>query len=164
MITCFHMDKNQKDTWIPRLFDLYYENMHIIAPSGLSYEVERCQWISEVSPALDKAPRQIILCLKGCDLVGYIQYYTRDTLLMIEEIQITPVYQGTLLFHRMCRYLYRNLPKHIEHLEAYANIRNKRSISIMTRLGFSETPDNACPGFIHLQADAAAVFRRLIHT
>lgn len=162
MITCSYMEKSYKEKWLPLLFDLYYENMHRIAPSGLSWGEERSQWLSEVSPALDKEPRQIILCLQDGIVQGYLQYYTRGSLLMIEEIQIRPAFQGTLLFHRMCRYLSRNLPKNIEILEAYADSRNIRSKSIMYRLSFQETGESPFPGLVHFRADAAAVFSRMI--
>ena len=162
MITCSHMDKAQKETWLPALFDLYYDNMHPIAPSDLSYGEERYQWMSEVSPALDKAPRQVILCLKESNLLGYILYYTRGSLLMIEEFQLAPAYQKTLLFHRMCRYLYRNLPHGITHIEAYAHVRNTHSRHIMEKLGFQLKDDPSCPGLVHLQADAMQVASHMI--
>lgn len=162
MISCMYMNKDQKEYWLPVLFDLYYENMHSIAPSGLPYTQERSLWLSEVSPALDKDPRQVLLCLDGDQLLGYIQYYTRGSLLMIEELQITPSHQGTLLFHHMCRYLHRNLPAGIDSIEAYAHIPNLRSVGIMKRLSFQEIGEATVPGLIHLRADAEAVFRRLI--
>ena len=60
-----YLDKTEKDQWLPRLLDLLYENMRSIAPSGLTYQQEKDQFLAAVSPALDKAPRQIILCFVG---------------------------------------------------------------------------------------------------
>ena len=162
MITCFLMDKTQKERWLPVLFDLYYKNMHQIAPTGLSYQEERTNWLSEVSPALDKDPRQIMLCLNECDLLGYIQYYTRGPLLMIEEVQMIPAYHRTLLFHRMCKYLHSQLPQNIEKIEAYADIRNTYSRNIMNKMGFRETNEATYPGLVHLRADACTVVRHFI--
>ena len=62
MIAISRLNKKEKDQWLPRLFDLLYENMHRIAPSGLNRDQEREQWLSQVSPALDKEPRQVLLC------------------------------------------------------------------------------------------------------
>ena len=85
MITFTYLDKTQKERWLPVLFDLFYDNMRHIAPSELPYEQEKKQWLTEVSPALEKAPRQIILCFADDALAGYVQYYTNGNLLMIEE-------------------------------------------------------------------------------
>ena len=38
------LNKAQKEAWLPRLFDLLHENMHVIAPSGLSYADEKALW------------------------------------------------------------------------------------------------------------------------
>ena len=160
MITCSHMDKAQKNHWLPIIFDLYYQNMHSIAPSSLPYSQERSVWLSEVSPAVDKAPRQIILCQKDDQLIGYIQYYTRGALLMIEEFQICSFYQNTLLFHRMCRYLGRQLPEEIRYIEAFADIRNHASLNLMKKLGFHEA-EHSSP-FVHLRADFVEVKRRFV--
>lgn len=86
MISFAYLDKIQKEQWLPLLFDLLYENMSVIAPSDEPYEKQKAQWLSNVSPALDKAPRQIVLCFAESELVGYVQYYTRNDLLMIEEM------------------------------------------------------------------------------
>ena len=157
MIRCFHMNKADKDCWLSLLFDLYHANMQHIAPSALPYQQERSHWLSEVSPGLDKAARQVILCLEDDHLIGYIQYYTRGQLLMVEEFQITHAYQCTPLFHRMCNYLCAHLPAEIKRVEAFADIRNSKSLTIMKKMGFLESYDENCPGFVHLCADFAKV-------
>ena len=154
MITYTHPDKTQKDQWLPRLFDLYYLNMSPIAPSGLSYEEERSQWLSAVSPALDKAPRQILLCCKDDELAGYVQYYTREDLLMIEEVQISPDCQHSSVFRSLIRALIRLLPDGVRYVEAYADCRNRRSISLMERLGMTQLPQQEGPRFVHLRGCA----------
>ena len=162
MITCSCMDKSEKAQWLPVLFDLFYENMSAIAPSGLSHQVERAQWLSEVSPALDKSPRQILLCRNADQVLGYIQYYTRDSLLMIEEFQIVKSYQKSLLFPRMRKSLLRYLPAGIETVEAYAHIPNLYSRSIMEKFGFQEMDACPYPGLVHLRASAAEVKKHFI--
>ena len=162
MITCSCMEKSEKAQWLPVLFDLFYENMSPIAPSGLPREEERACWLSEVSPALDKDPRQILLCRDREHPLGYIQYYTRGDLLMIEEFQIAKPYQMSLLFPRMCKSLLRYLPEGIETVEAYAHIPNLYSRSIMAKFGFQET--DTCPyaGLVHLRANATDVKKHFI--
>lgn len=154
MMTYALLDKTQKDRWLPRLFALYYENMNPIAPSGLPYEEERAEWLDAVSPALDKAPRQILLCCKDGDLTGYIQYYTRGDLLMIEEVQISPECQSSTVFLTLARALIRMLPEGIRCVEAYADKRNSRSVALMQRLGMDRLQEPEGSAFVHLRGMA----------
>ena len=156
MIVLSHLNKNQKDLWLPRLFDLLYENMHQIAPSGLSRDQEQGQWLNQVSPALDKDPRQILLCFSDDTLVGFLQYYTRNDLLMIEEVQITNVYQRTFVFYRLCKHLLDTLPEQIKVIEAYADKRNHASIKLMGKMGMKAVDEEESP-FIHMQGSAQTV-------
>ena len=151
MLTYTLLNKAEKDRYLPLLFDLYHTNMHHIAPSGLSYEAERKEWLCAVSPALDKAPRQILLCRLDHELAGFVQYYTRQDLLMIEELQISPNFQHSTVFLSLVRALVRLLPDGISHVEAYAHKRNYRSIMLMQRLGMEEIPEPQDSMFVHLR-------------
>jgi len=46
---------------LDEIFDILAANMRVIAPTGLTYEEDRAQWLSCVPPALEKEARQIIL-------------------------------------------------------------------------------------------------------
>ena len=153
-MTLFWLNKADKDIWLPRMFDLYYENMSRFAPSGLAYEAERQEWLSNVSPALDKAPRRALLALDGDALAGFVMFYTRGDLLMVEEFQLRREFQGGLLFLRLCRKLLSELPGEVRAVEAYAHRRNDRSVSLMRRLGMRPVPEED-PRFVHLRGDAA---------
>ena len=144
------LDKVQKDKWLPILFDLLYQNMRSVAPDERSYEVQKAAWTHEISTAIDKAPRQIILCLDDDVLAGYIQYYIRDHLLMVEEFQLEGKYQHTFLFYISCRYLLSILPKELEKIEAYADKRNRYSISLMEKLGMMPCEDIGNTPFVHM--------------
>lgn len=158
MTVLTYLDKAEKDLWLPRMFDLLCDNMRCIAPSGLGYEAERVQFLAEVSPALDKAPRQVILCLDGDELVGFLQFYTRDTLLMVEEVQLRKDHQRTLLFFRLCRFLTEALPDGITAVEAFADKRNLNSQRIMYKLGMQVLTDGIpYPNLLHLRGEAASV-------
>lgn len=132
------LDKSQKSEILPLLFDIFYENTSEISPFSRPYMAERDEWLSEVSPALEKAPRQIILIYHGTDLAGFVMYYTRDELLMIEELQLVPKYQRTLLCYKTVKYLYEFLGEKIGRVEAYALKSNQTSIGLMQDLGFAE--------------------------
>ena len=154
-----YLNKGEKDQWLPQLFDLLYENMQTIAPSGLSYEAEKAQWLKEVSPALEKEPRQIILCFADKELAGYLQYYIRDGLLMVEELQLKKKYQRSLLFYSLCKYLLKVLPQDLKTVEAYADKRNLPSIGLMKKLGMEVCEDETPAPFVHLRGSATCVYR-----
>lgn len=154
-----YLNKGEKGSWLPRMFDLYYENMSAIAPSGMTYEGEREAWLSNVGPALDKAPRQALLALDGEELAGFVMFYTRDDLLMVEEVQIRRGNQGGLLFLGLCRKLLADLPEQIRWVEAYAHRGNHRSRKLMGRLGMAELPEDS--PFVHLRGDARKIGARL---
>ena len=154
-----YMEKAEKKLWLPRLFDLFYENMSVIAPSGMDYAAEREEWLANVSPALDKAPRQVLLALDGEELAGFVMFYTRSDLLMVEEVQLRQEYRGGLLFLRLCRKLLADLPKEIRTVEAYAHRQNDHSRKLMNRLGMAELPELG--PFVHLRGAAEEIGKRL---
>ncbi|MBQ9120887.1 MAG: hypothetical protein IJY12_00825 [Clostridia bacterium] len=85
-----YLDKAKADPMLPALFDLLYENMSKIAPTEQPYETDRDCWLSSISPALQKAPRQILLMYDGEELAGYLQYYVNNGVFMVEEVQVKP--------------------------------------------------------------------------
>lgn len=154
MLRFAYLDKAEKEAWLPRLFDLLYENMKTVAP-GLPYEEEKRLWLSNVSPALEKAPRQMILCFAGEELAGFAQFYTRGELLMVEEVQIAKPYHRSFLFYRLCRFLLEQLPTEIGTVEAYAEKRNRHSLRIMGKLGMEVIGEEG--PFAHLRGDAQLI-------
>ena len=157
MICFSFLDKSQKNYWLPKLFDLLYENMLDITPDDQPYEAQKTQWLEEVSPALDKAPRQMILCLEDGNLVGYIQYYIRDQMLMVEEFQLKRIYQRTLLFYRFVQYLISVMPRNLQRIEAYAHKRNGYSVFLMGKLGMRQCEDACTSPFIHMAGNLANI-------
>ena len=157
MIRFVVLNKEEKATWLPQLFDLFYENMQEIVPGGRSYEQEKQQWLAEVSPALKKEPRQVILCFTDKKLAGFVQYYTNKNLLMIEEIQIRKGYQCTTLFYGLCKSLAIRLPSEIESIEAYAEKRNTHSQELMQKLGMVQIEEDG--PFVHLRGSAEKIHR-----
>ena len=147
------LPKKEKAFWLPKLFDILYANMSRIAPEEGSYAQQKVQWLSQVSPALDKDPRQVLMCLEAGEPVGYIQYYTRGTLLMVEEVQIARDYQRTTVFFGLCRRLRKSLPPEIQVIEAYADRRNGASIALMGRLGMLPVEEGSDGKFLHFRGE-----------
>ena len=160
MITFTYLNKNEKDIFLPKLFDLLYDNMREIAPSELPYELEKKQWLDNVSPAIDKPARQIILCFDNYKLIGYIQYYINGKLLMVEELQLKKEYHCTLTFYRFCKYFIGTLPADIEHVEAFVEKRNRNSQKLMQKLGMEHIDSSS--EFVHLRGAANELIKKFI--
>ena len=148
------LDKSQKSEILPLLFDIFYENTRKISPFSRPYMAERDEWLNEVSPALEKDPRQIILIYHDDAIAGFVMYYTRGELLMIEEMQLLPKYQRTLLCYKTVKHLYEFLGEKIERIEAYALKSNKTSIGLMQDLGFEKMHDTLGAKFLHFSCGA----------
>jgi hypothetical protein len=159
MYTFVYLDKSQKNEILPVLFDILYANMSIIAPSDLPYETERSEFLTEVSSGLEKEPRKIILCYCKGEIVGFLMYYTREALLMIEEVQLKKEHQKTMLFFRLCCFLAEKLPTSIELLESFVHKQNISSLSLQTKLGMKiiDTPNQK---LYHLRGDAKSIYKR----
>ena len=136
------LNKSNIDDFLPVLFDILYENMEKITPFGKSYEKAKAEWLGQVTPAMKKDRRQIILMYDGDALAGYAQYYTNDTILMIEEIQLKPKYQRTMLLHQFCKFMKSIVPSEIAYIEAYADKRNTNSKKLIEALGMKIINDD----------------------
>ena len=159
MYAFVYLDKSKKNEILPILFDLLYANMSLIAPSNSSYETERREFLTEVSSALEKEPRKIILCHCKDELAGFLMYYTRENLLMIEEIQLKKEYQKTMAFYRLCSFLATNLPEGIERIESFVHKENVYSLSLQAKLGMKKI-DTENPKLYHLCGDAKIIRTR----
>jgi len=153
-----YLNKQEKDFWLPQLFDLLHDNMSVIAPSGYSYEEEKAKWLAAVSPALDKEPRQIIMCIINGQPVGFIQYYIRQDLLMVEEIQIKKEYQKSTMFLQFCKHMLSVIPEDVQTVEAYADKRNKNSINLMGKMGLLALKDEDSSSFVHMRGSVHKLY------
>lgn len=134
-----YADKNHLEKVLPKAFGLLYHNMNALLPTGNPYEADYREWVSHVSPAMQKPQRQIVFMYYDGDLAGYFQYYINGNLLMMEEIQIKAVYHGTGLFRTFYQWLIRELPDGIAYVEAFAHPQNHKSQEILKHLGLAET-------------------------
>ena len=139
-----YLQKPPSPDILEEIFTILAANMRVIAPTGLTYEEDRAQWLSCVPPALEKEARQIILIYDRDELIGFFQYYvTADhSVFMMEEIQFKPAYHGSGLFGDLYRYLIPRLPADIQAVEAYADKRNKKSLGVLAHLGLTVIGEN----------------------
>ena len=125
------LDKSQKDSVLQYLYEILYSNMSKIVPMNNSYD----DWMSRVSPTLEKEQRQILLICDGDKIVGFFQYFVNNGLFMMEEIQLRDRYKGSGAFRELYAYLTGIIPENTELVEAYADKVNHKSIEILTHLG-----------------------------
>lgn len=144
-----YLDKCKKTEYLPLLFDILYSNMKDIAPS----EFSKNEFLHEVGSALEKEPRKIVLCYCGNELAGFLMYYTRENMIMVEELQLTKKYQRTRLLYQLCKFMIKILPRNIEYIESFVDKRNTASLSLQVWLGMAivEEVNN---NLIHLRGNA----------
>ncbi len=138
------LDKEKLDVFVPDLFEILYSNMRAIAPTGNSYDEDLAIWRSCIVSEMGNEQRQIILMYVNNVLAGWFQYYidVDGNSLMMEEIQIKQVFQGTGLFSAFYKWLVRQLPNDILYVEAHADKRNYKSQAILEYLGLAKLGEN----------------------
>jgi hypothetical protein len=141
------------------LFDILYENMSKIVPADQTYEAERDEWLDAVAPALEKAPRQILLMYDDEMLAGYLQYYVNNGVFMVEEIQLKLVYQRTRLLYELCRFLTDVIPSDTQYIEAFVHEKNVTSQKLQRSLGMAHV-DTKGNGTLHFRGNCQKLFKR----
>ncbi len=154
----FHfLEKPPAPEILDEIFHILATNMRVIAPTGLTYEEGKAQWMACVPPALEQEARQMVLIYVGDELAGFFQYYvTADHgVFMMEELQLKAAYQGSGIFGELYRFLIPRLPAHIRAVEAYADKRNAKSLAVLGHLGLSVIGENKNRISWHLRGDFA---------
>ncbi len=154
-----YLQKPPSSALLDEIFDILATNMRVIAPTGLTYEEDRAQWMACVPPALTKDARQIVLIYVGGELAGFFQYYvTADhSVFMMEEIQFKEAYRESGLFGELYRFLIPKLPADIVAVEAYADKRNTKSLGVLGHLGLTVIGENKNKISWHLRGDFAVL-------
>ena len=71
--------------------------------------------------------------------------------MLVEEVEIQPEYQRTLLFFCFCNYLCRELPMEINYIESYVNKQNTNSLRINQKIGLSIIEESKSGNSWHLR-------------
>ena len=120
------------------------------------------EWRSNIYPAMQKEPRQIVLMYVDRSLAGYFQYYVNAATnsLMMEEIQIKKEFQKSGLFAAFYQWLVKTLPQDILYVEAYANKSNEKSQSILKHLGLAESGENKSGSCFYFKGSYGALLKK----
>lgn len=130
-----YLEKNNFSVIGREIFNILADNMETIAPTGNKREDDYGCWYSGVSEGLKHRARNIILIKNENTIIGFFQYYVNNGTLMMEEAQLVPSYQGKGIFKCLCRFLFENTKEKIEFVEAFANVNNTKSITILKKAG-----------------------------
>ena len=136
-----NFDPMKSEVLLPQMFHILSTNMGEIAPTGNSCEEDMKIWLSYMTSERIKE-MQILLMYVGEALAGYFQYSIHKDSILIEEIEIAPEYQRTLLFYRFLKYIGSVIPENIKYAEAYINKHNPNSQRIAQKLGMQIVGEN----------------------
>jgi RimJ/RimL family protein N-acetyltransferase len=120
------------------IFTILADNMSKINPTNKTFDEDYIEWFKAVGEGIKKEPRNIILIYYLDEIIGFFQYYsTNDGLFMMEEIQISPLFQGSNygIFRKLYGFIIENLPKNIETVETFVHKKNIKSQKILIKLG-----------------------------
>ena len=145
MIEFYYLEKDEFEKYANSLFTILCDNMSQIAPTANSREEDYLFWFQAMMEELKKGYRHIIIIFKkeSHEIVGYFQYSVQENVFLMEEIQIKEFYQGKYnIFKRLYGFVFDNMRKDIEFVEAYANKKNTKSVGILGKLGLSIVGEN----------------------
>lgn len=159
MITFEYLNKKSFIDTSKTIFDILADNMSVIAPTGNSKAEDYSLWFNAVSLGLEHPARQIVLIKNENEIIGFFQYYTNADTFMMEEIQIKPKYQGRGVFRALYGFLIPEIKNSLKFVEAYANIKNTKSIAILQRLGLSNIGLNRNGSSYHFKGEYSSLVK-----
>lgn len=137
MTTFEFLNKSDFSVVESEIFNILADNMSVIAPTGNSREYDFNCWLEAVKDSLQREERQMILIKDNSKIIGFFQYCIDADTFMMEEIQFMPEYQCKGIFRELYGFVFLNIRKDIEFVEAYASINNLKSIGILEKFGLS---------------------------
>jgi len=155
-----YADKAHMEELLVQCFALLHANMQPITQDDRPYAQQYEQWFANVYPAMQKAPRQMVLMYHGEELAGYFQYYTAGDALMMEEIQLKPQYQRSGLFGAFYTWLVGQLPQNLQQVEAYTHANNKKAQGVLAHLGLTNLPEKNDGPFLYYRGEYTALLKR----
>lgn len=155
------MKREEREEVLPNLFFILHTNMARIAPSECSYEEDQKQWLTYIVPALEREDTKILLMYAGAELAGYFQYRIEGKTIAVEEVEIRPEYQRTMLFYRLCQFMLEHIPEKVQYLTSYVHKENYNSLSIHERLGMVRIGENKSGTSWHYRGNREVLEDRL---
>ncbi len=150
-----YLEKNEFSAYAPMLFSILHTNMSVIAPSGNSYDEGYTNWCNTFGKAfIEREQRKLILIKSEATIIGFFGYSCNESTFKMEEIQLASEYHGVDgIFRQLYHFVVENLPAGLKYVEAYADKRNGKSISILNRLGLKIVGEDE--GYYHFEGSFA---------
>ena len=136
------LNKKEKETVLPHLFDLLCENMSRIDPTGNTPAQDFQVWMDCIVPALEQNEREILLIKCDDRVAGYFQYSIKGASFHMEEIQLDRAYWGSGAFTALFRFLATVIPDNVTEVKANASKKNLKSQAILEHLGLHRIGEN----------------------
>ena len=130
-----HMTIEDIQIYIRAMYDILYENMDSIAPTGNTYEEDYALWSSCVEPVWREEKRSVILILSDNKLCGFFQYFVNEDTFRMDEIQFKKEYQKSGLFEALYHYLVTVVPLQTKYVDAFTRKENIKAQGILKHLG-----------------------------
>ncbi len=157
-----YLEKGEISQFLPKVFDILYENMTTLFSSESDYAEDRKQWERYILPALEQGKTRILLMFGKEELAGYVQYSLEGDTFRVDEVEIRRPWQRTMLFYRCCQFLLADLGDRIRWVESYVNKTNENSLAIHRKLGMEAVGENRSGSSWKMRGDGASMARRFV--
>lgn len=145
MVRFEFLNKSQFDKYSNKIFDILFDNMNIIAPTGNTRNEDFILWNVVAIEGIKNDNRHFVLVFheETNYVIGFFQYSIINYTFMMEEIQLCSDFQGRYnIFRDLYSFVLKNISNDLLYVEAYANKRNCKSISILEKLGLKIIGEN----------------------
>ena len=162
-MSCFkfrHLTAEDIPVLIGEMYDILYQNMNSIAPTGNTYEEDYKSWSSCVEPVWKNGKRSVILIFSDDTMCGFFQYCIYDDTFRMDEIQFKPEYQGSGLFSELYHYLTTVIPVRTKYADAFSRKENIKSQGILRHLGLEAVGENKNRNSLYFKGDYQKIFER----
>ncbi len=130
--------KNELLEKLDEIFNLTYDNMNKISPSGNSKEEDYKLWKQCTINQLDN--KQWILALDEDRVVGYLFYEIKDTILNINEVQLDDSHKGDkVTFKSLLKEMINIDLSKVTSVRAVINNNNTRALHIASKMQLEKT-------------------------
>ncbi len=143
----------ERESVLPILFSILYENMNPIDPAAESFDGAWEDWQCVISRAMEDDRRTVLIVRENAEIVGFFMYASNGEVFLMEEIQLIPRVQGSGVFREIYDNVLPRLSVTVTAVEAYAHKNNLRSQGILSHLGLSVIGENKNGSCYHYRGD-----------
>lgn len=155
-----HLTAEDIPLFIGGMYDILYENMNSIAPTGSSYEEDYLCWSGCVEPVWREGKRSVVLMFSDDTLCGFFQYCIHDDTFRMDEIQFRREYHGSGLFADLYHYLTTVIPAQTKYVDAFSRKENLKSQAILKHLGLKAAGESKNGNSLYFKGEYKKITER----